>query len=407
MALEQYGSYFYLYILFVLLIPAIVLGIRGKLIRPYGMFFSVLMIVLIMGWKIDNVTNHIINGEIIEALKSPQSEIFLFFMFLLGEIILIKTYFKIRQSTENKYLYFGALTLSMLPVIILKITPLTSIGVIGFIGLSYVNFKVIQIIIEIYDGSINEVNNMDLIYFIIFVPTLSCGPIDRYRRFVKDSRRLIDKEEYINNYLIEGSEHIVKGILYKFCIAGLINTLWMNKISSDVTFISSIQYMYSYSLYLFFDFAGYSAFAIGTSYILGIKTPENFNMPFLSKSMKEFWNRWHISLSKWFGDYIYSRFVLNSMRKKRFKSRIYASHVGQMITMLIMGFWHGINSYYIIYGLYQGIVLVLTDIYERKSKFYKKHKKEKWFEYVQIIVTFHIACFGLLIFSGYLFKNKG
>ena len=405
MALEQYGSYFYLYILIILLIPAIILGIRGKSIRPYGIFFSIIMIIIIMGWDIENVFDYIINGRIVDALKCTQVEKLLFFIFLLGEIILIKIYFQIRKLTQNKYLYFIALILCMMPVVILKVSPLTNFGAIGFIGLSYVNFKTIQIIIEIYDGSIDEINTIDLIYFIIFVPTLSCGPIDRYRRFIKDSKNLINKEEYIHYYLVEGSEHIIKGILYKFCLAALIHTLWIDRISSQVTLLSSIQYMYAYSLYLFFDFAGYSAFAIGTSYFFGIKTPENFNMPFLSKSMKEFWNRWHISLSKWFGDYIYSRFVLNSMRKKRFKNRIYASHVGQIITMSIMGLWHGINSYYIIYGLYQGIVLVLTDIYERKSKFYKRHKNEKWFRYIQIILTFNIACFGLLIFSGYLFNK--
>ena len=89
------------------------------------------------------------------------------------------------------------------------------------------------------------------------------------------------------------------------------------------------------------------------------------------------------------------------MRKKRFKKRATAAHVAQIITMLTMGFWHGLTWYYIVYGIYQGIALVLTDIYQKKSKFYKAHKKEKWFQVIQIIITFHIACFGLLIFSGY------
>lgn len=403
MSLEQYGSYFYLYILLMLLIPAIVLGIRGKLIRPYGIFFSFVMMVIIMGWKVDTAFDYLVQSDFINALKSPQIQIFLFLAFLLGETILIKAYFQIRKYTENKYIYFLALIMCMFPVIVLKISPLTNMGTIGFIGLSYLNFKAIQMIIEIYDGSITDLEIIDLVYFIIFVPTLSCGPIDRYRRFTKDSKNVISGEDYVNNYISKGIEQILKGILYKFCISALISTLWMNNIGNNVNVLNSINYMYAYSLYLFFDFAGYSAFAIGTSYFLGIKTPENFNMPFLSKSMKEFWNRWHISLSKWFGDYIYSRFVLNSMRKKIFKSRIYASHVGQLLTMFIMGLWHGITPYYIIYGLYQGVTLVLTDIYERKSKFYKKHKKERWFQYVQIVVTFNITCFGLLIFSGYLF----
>lgn len=68
-----------------------------------------------------------------------------------------------------------------------------------------------------------------------------------------------------------------------------------------------------------------------------------------------------------------------------------------------MGVWHGLTPYYIIYGLYQGVALILTDIYERRSKFYKKYKKEKWFQYMQIVITFNVVCFGLLIFSGYLF----
>ena len=404
MSLEQYGSYFYFYILMLMLIPAIILGIREKLIRPYGIFFSAIMIVIIMGWKLDTVFNYIVNGNIRSALKCSQIELILFIIFLLGEILLIEIYFHIRKYTENKYIYFISLILCMFPIILLKISSITDIGPIGFIGLSYINFKVIQMIIEIYDGSISQLNIIDLIYFIIFVPTLSCGPIDRFRRFTKDSKMKISRYEYIHSYMSNGIEHILKGILYKFCIAVLISSLWMDKIPKEINLHNSISYMYAYSMYLFFDFAGYSAFAVGTSYFLGIKCPENFNMPFLSKSMKEFWNRWHISLSKWFGDYIYSRIVLNSMRKKRFKSRIHASHTAQIITMLVMGLWHGITSYYIIYGLYQGIALVLTDIYERKSKFYKKYKKQKWFQCIQIIVTFNVVCFGLLIFSGYLFN---
>lgn len=382
MVLVQYGDYFYLYVLIISLIPAILLGIFEKPIKYYGFILSILMVIAIMGI-----------GK-------------LFPLFLLGEIVLIKAYSIIRKKTDNRYIYFIALFCSMLPLIICKLSGLTNGINLGFLGLSYLNFKAIQMIIEIYDGAIEEINLFKILYFFLFFPTLSSGPVDRSRRFEKDLQTKISREEYLNAYLLPGIKYIIQGILYKFVIASIISSLWMNKISIDITFLNSLNYMYAYSLYLFFDFAGYSNFAIGTGYVLGIKVPINFNKPFISKDMKEFWNRWHISLSKWFGDYIYSRFVLNSMRKKRFKNRIIASHFGQILTMLIMGFWHGITWYYIIYGLYQGIALVLTDIYQRKSKFYKSHKKEKWFQYTQILITFHIACFGLLIFSGYLFGKS-
>ena len=385
MKLTQYGDYFYLYILFLIFIPAIILNIKGIKLRYYGIVVSTAMIYLIIGRNLGLV---------------------LFLMFLVGEITIIYLYLFIRKKTDNKYLYWLFLFASMLPIIITKVAGVTQYAsYIGFIGLSYLNFKAIQIIIEIYDGRITKINFITCIYFITFFPTLSSGPIDRWKRFEEDSNRIIEKKVYLNEYLIIGLKKIFIAIIYKFILAYLIDTYWLLKIPTDITILNSINYMYAYTMYLFFDFAGYSLFAVGTSYIFGIKTPENFNKPFISKDMKEFWTRWHISLSRWFGDYIFSRFVLNSMRKKRFKNRITASHIAQIITMFIMGLWHGLTVYYIIYGLYQGIALILTDIYQRKSKFYKKYKKQKWFDAIQIVVTFHIVCFGMLIFSGFLFKK--
>jgi membrane protein involved in D-alanine export len=384
MKLAQYGDYLYLYILLLSFIPAIILGVKGKNIKSYGVLISILMVGLIVG--------------------NVKFSMILFIMFILGEFTVIYGYLFIRKKTDNKIIYYLALFLSMLPVIITKTSVFVSFGPIGFIGLSYLNFKAIQMIIEIYDGAIKEVKFSTLVYFLLFFPTLSSGPIDRFRRFEEDLNRKIEKKEYLEDYLYIGLRKIIIGLGYKFVIAYIINTMWMIKIPTEITFLNGLSYMYAYSLYLFFDFAGYSSFAVGTSYVLGIKTPDNFNKPFLSKDMKEFWTRWHISLSKWFGDYLYSRIVLSSMRKKRFKSRFTASHVAQIITMLVMGIWHGLSLFYIIYGLYQGLVLVLTDILQRKWKFYKKHKKEKWFQYTQIAINFNVACFGLFLFSGWLFR---
>ena len=384
MKLTQYGDYFYLYILLITFIPAIFLGLLGRKPRYYGIIASIVMILIILGRDI--------------GLK-------LFLIFFLGETFVIYTYLFIRRKTDNKYVYFLFLFFSMLPLLITKISGVTRYAsIIGFIGLSYISFKAIQMVIEIFDERITKINGVTYLYFLIFFPTFSSGPIDRWKRFEDNINTKIQAKEYFDEYLFEGIKKIFLAILYKFVIAYLIDTYWLLKIPADMTMLNIINYMYAYTMYLFFDFAGYSLFAIGTSYIFGIKTPENFNKPFISKDMKEFWTRWHISLSRWFGDYIFSRFVLNSMRKKRFKNRFIASHVAQIMTMLVMGLWHGLTPYYILYGLYQGCALVLTDIYQRKSKYYKKHKKDKWFQGLQIIVTFHIVCFGMLIFSGYLFS---
>lgn len=381
MTFSQYDGYLYMYILLLTMIPAVVLGLMEKKLKYYGMLATALMIYLIIGLDVQ-----------FRYLA----------IFMIWEMAVIFIYKNIRTKKKSKWVFRGFLFATMLPLIINKISPITSFGVVGFIGISYLSFRTIQIVIELYDGAITELSFIDTLYFVLFFPTLSSGPIDRSRRFEEEINKKIAKEEYINDYLIPGIKKIFQGLMYKFAIATLIHFYWVSRINPNPGIVPIISYMYAYTLYLFFDFAGYSLLAVGTSYIFGVHAPDNFNKPFLSKDMKEFWTRWHISLSRWFGDYIFSRYVLNAMRKKKFKKRATASHVAQMITMTTMGFWHGLTWYYIVYGLYQGVVLVLTDEFTKKSKIYKKYKKKKWFQRLQIFVTFHIICFGMLIFSGFL-----
>lgn len=155
---------------------------------------------------------------------------------------------------------------------------------------------------------------------------------------------------------------------------------------------------------MFFDFAGYSSMAVGTSYLLGIRTPDNFNRPFLSADMKDFWNRWHITLSSWFRDFIFTRFMVDSARKKRFKSRLNGAAVGLIFNMTIMGIWHGLEPHYIIYGVYHGLILAVTEIYQKKSKFYRNHKDKGWYRFGSWFLTLNFVMFGFLIFSGHVSK---
>ena len=156
---------------------------------------------------------------------------------------------------------------------------------------------------------------------------------------------------------------------------------------------------------MFFDFAGYSNIAIGFGYLMGVRLPENFNKPFLACNMKEFWARWHMSLSTWFNDYVYGRFVLNNVRNGLFKNTKTASRWAYLFTMTTMGLWHGFLLHYLIYGVYEGILLVITD-YWVKSKKYREFKKKKYYQAVCIVVCFQFIAFGMLLFSGkYLFDR--
>ena len=155
-------------------------------------------------------------------------------------------------------------------------------------------------------------------------------------------------------------------------------------------------------MYLYFHFAGYSYMSAGVSYMLGIRMPDNFNRPFLSVDMKDFWGRWHITLSSWFRDFIFTRFMLDSARKKRFKKRLNGAAAGLMLNMAVMGLWHGLKPQYIVYGLYHGLLMAATEIYQKKSGFYRENREKKWYKALSWFVTLNMAMFGFLIFSGYL-----
>lgn len=378
-----YGDFYFFYILFIILIPAVILGITEKKIKWYGFIANFIVLVLIFG-------------------SSKQEAEFITVFFIL-ELFLIKCYEVIRKKFDQRWILWIMLFISLMPLLYSKFGKVFHFKALGFLGISYITFKAVQMLIEIYDGLITNTSVFDFTYFLLFFPTISSGPIDRSRRFYKEINTPLSRRDYIE-YLGEGIWKIVQGIGYKFILAYYINNYWLLKIPlKEHTVLLALKYMYTYSLYLFFDFAGYSLIAIGTSYILGVKTPENFNLPFISKDIKEFWNRWHMSLSFWFRDYIYTRFVMASLKKKWFKNKYMASYIGYVITMGIMGLWHGTEIYYIIYGLYHGFLIIITDFIQRQ-RFYRKVKNNMVWKAASTVITFNLICFGFLIFSGYLFK---
>jgi membrane protein involved in D-alanine export len=272
-----------------------------------------------------------------------------------------------------------------------------------FAGLSYVTFRSLDVIIGIQDELILSLPPAQYLTFLLFFPTISSGPIDRYLRFAEDWKHNRSRTEFLSD--LDGAVHrIFTGFLYKFILAALIKQYWLDPVSQGMNVFHVGSYMYAYTFYLFFDFAGYSSFAIGFSYLLGIHTPENFNRPFLSRDIRDFWNRWHMSLSSWFRDHIYNRFIFAALKGHWFKNRYTASYLGFMLTMGLMGIWHGTALHYLVYGLYHGILLSVTDWLNRR---YKNNRLVngnglRW-QAASILLTFHLVAFGLLIFSGRLF----
>ena len=293
--------------------------------------------------------------------------------------------------------------LSILPLVINKVFALTSLHLLAFIGISYMSFKTIQIMLEISDGLIKEkVSIKDYLQFLLFFPTVSAGPIDRSRRFLKEINEVMPRKEYLE-LAGDGVYRIVLGLLYKVVLSTYVYQILLS-LSNTGTVVYSIKYMYLYTLYLFFDFAGYSLMAVGSSNILGIQTPMNFNKPFLSVDIKDFWTRWHITLSTWLRDFVFSRVLMQVIRKKWFKNRLHNATYAYMVNMLVMGFWHGLSISYIVYGFYHGFLMAGFEVYQKKSNFYKKNKNKNWYKLLSWFVTMNLVMIGFFIFSGEPYK---
>ena len=308
----------------------------------------------------------------------------------------------IAQRIETKRLK-PLVFLSILPLVINKVFALTSLHLLAFIGISYMSFKTIQIMLEISDGLIKEkISIKDYLQFLLFFPTVSAGPIDRSRRFLKEINEVMPRKEYLE-LAGDGVYRIVLGLLYKVVLSTYVYQMLL-ALNNTGTVVYSIKYMYLYTLYLFFDFAGYSLMAVGSSNILGIQTPMNFNKPFLSVDIKDFWNRWHITLSTWLRDFVFSRVLMQVIRKKWFKNRLHNATYAYMVNMLVMGFWHGLSVSYIVYGFYHGVLMAGFEVYQKKSNFYKKNKNKDWYKLLSWFVTMNLVMIGFFIFSGEPYK---
>ena len=306
------------------------------------------------------------------------------------------------QSIEVKRMK-PLIFLSILPLVINKVFALTSLHLLAFIGISYMSFKTIQIMLEISDGLIKEkIGVKDYLQFLLFFPTVSAGPIDRSRRFLKEINDVMPRKEYLE-LAGDGVYRIVLGLLYKVVLSTYVYQILL-ALSNTGTVVYSIKYMYLYTLYMFFDFAGYSLMAVGSSNILGIQTPMNFNKPFLSVDIKDFWTRWHITLSTWLRDFVFSRVLMQVIRKQWFKNRLHNAIYAYMVNMLVMGFWHGLSVSYIVYGFYHGVLMAGFEVYQKKSNFYKKNKNKNWYKLLSWFVTMNLVMIGFFIFSGEPYK---
>ncbi len=268
------------------------------------------------------------------------------------------------------------------------------------VGVSFFTFQSLSYTLDIYRGNLKPVDNiLDYAFFVSFFPQLVAGPIVRASDFLPQIYKptIVSPEMFGRGVFLIGC-----GLFKKAVISDYISTNFVDRVFDAPTLYSGIENLfavYGYALQIYCDFSGYSDMAIGIALLLGFRFPINFDSPYQSKNITEFWRRWHISLSTWLRDYLY--ISLGGKRKGEVRT-----YINLMITMLLGGLWHGASWRFIIWGALHGAALSLHKYY--RSKFPRLAAQNNPIQnFVSIFFTFHFICFCWIFFRASSMASVG
>jgi alginate O-acetyltransferase complex protein AlgI len=256
---------------------------------------------------------------------------------------------------------------------LMELDPLDSISIFLPIGISFFTFTQIAFLIDNYQGRVKERNFIQYILFVSFFPHLLAGPLLHHRQmmpqFSMPSNFLIQKAKVATGLLI-----FTIGLAKKILIADTLNSYlatFYNSLAqgAEPNFLASWTACLAYTFQLYFDFSGYSDMAVGVALLFGIWMPFNFNSPLRATSIIDFWQRWHITLTKYVGDYLYTPITLRFMRLGQALPPafgfIYSLVVPTVFVFLILGFWHGANWTFVVFGAMHGLYIVVNHLWRR------------------------------------------
>ena len=252
------------------------------------------------------------------------------------------------------------------------------------IGLSFYTFKNMSYLFDIYYGRLEaEKKFTDFAAYAVFFPVMTAGPIVRY----KDIKEQMKKRRVNALQLGYGAGKFILGLAKKVLLADTLASLYgdISARAGDITVLTAWIGMFAFTMEIYFDFSGYSDMAVGISRMLGFKVKENFNYPYTSKSITEFWRRWHISLGSWFRDYIYIPLGGNRVGMGKHIRNI-------LIVWCLTGMWHGASMNFPVWGIYYGVLLIA-------EKYLLGSRLEKLPAWMSRIYTMLFVMAGWMLFS--------
>ena len=259
------------------------------------------------------------------------------------------------------YKYFNFLSSSVAGIISIfgKETPPLILDLVLPVGISFYTFQTLSYVIDVYRGEVKtEKNIFFYALFVSFFPQLVAGPIERPGNLIPQLKEAHKPER---DNLIRGGKQMIVGFFKKICVADLVAT-YVNAVYNSqggATSLSVVLATLMFAVQIYCDFSGYTDIATGCARIMGIKLMKNFDRPYSSTSIKEFWSRWHISLSGWFKDYLY--IPLGGSRRSPVRNML-----NVFIVFLVSGLWHGANWTFVIWGALHGIYRVLGTLTVKK-----------------------------------------
>ncbi|MCI9264657.1 MAG: MBOAT family protein [Oscillospiraceae bacterium] len=293
-----------------------------------------------------------------------------------------------------KYWNFIAGSLGVLPII--ESLPLPGGGSIPFtlpIGISFYTFQTMSYTIDVYRGDAGVQRNiLNFGTFVTLFPQLIAGPIIKY----KDLGDQIDHRDHPVERFAAGVQTFVVGLAKKTLLANNLGMLWDAYKATPVSQLTTAGAwlgILAFSFQLYFDFSGYSDMAVGLGRMLGFEFAKNFDYPYISKSLTEFWRRWHISLGSWFREYLYIPLGGNRVSRPRLLFNL-------MVVWAATGIWHGASWNFLLWGLYYGVLLVV-------EKFFLNRFMEKWPGWLRHIYALFFIGIGWALFAVEDFSHLG
>ena len=270
------------------------------------------------------------------------------------------------------------------------------------LGLSFIAFRSLSYVIDIYRQTIEPTRRyVDYLTFVAFFPTIIAGPLARAKDLLPQfqSQPKLTNEEGAQALLL-----IMLGLVKKIAIADFLANNLVDRVFDQPQLYSSVETLaaiYGYALQIYCDFSGYTDIAIGSALLLGFKLPANFNSPYRALSLRDFWRRWHITLSNWLFDYVFVS--VGGIPKRRLN--LYRN---LMLTFLIGGLWHGAAWTFVAWGLLHGVGLSVNHAWEALRKQRRWQPVNSWWsKTLATVMTFHFVCLTWVVFQAQSLSHTG